>query len=190
MDKARLVTLQRGAAELMENRALWEKEPFAEALLPLLELLADMDPKSAEKLTREHTRLFTVKPLTPPYESLYTAPHAEGRGWVIAQLERVYARNGLAISELNELPDHLAVELEFMSFLCEQEVVALQAEDAARGLIFFKAQESFLVKHLLRWVPSFSKKVRGVNPDSTYGLVLKALESFLRSPRLCLYGVR
>jgi DMSO reductase family type II enzyme chaperone len=178
-EEKRLNTLRQGAGELLENQPLWETEPYAGVLRSLLERLVTLDEQAAAGLTREYTHLFAVKAVADPYESLYTTPHAEARGWVITQLERVYGRHGLVVSGLNELPDHLAVELEFLSYLCDQEASASQAGDAVAALKFVTAQESFLEKHLLRWAPRLSQKVFDSMPDSMYGLVMSALMGFL-----------
>jgi len=56
--------------------------------------------------------------------------------------------------------DHIGVELEFMHYLVEAEISALNAgdEDAAKHFQF--AQKSFLNKHLLKWAPMYLINVK------------------------------
>lgn len=180
-DEERLDTLCRGAKELLENAASWEIEPYAASLRRLLEHLVALDEPGTAELVRVYSKLFAVKPLAPPYESLYTAPNAEARGWVTAQLERIYGRFGLAISELNELPDHLAVELEFMSFLCAREGDASMAGDPATRERARETKLRFLNQHLAVWVPALACRVREVDQARFYPLALEALVDFLHT---------
>lgn len=174
-DQERLNTLRAGAAELLECRSLWGNESYAEPLSLVLKKLACLDDQDGEALASENSRLFAVRPLAPPYESLYTAPSTEGRGWVSAQLERLYGRYGLAINSLNELPDHLAVELEFLSYLCEQEATAMQTGDTQGAQAYHQAQADFLDRHLRKWLGAFCSKVQAAAPAGFYADVVEAL---------------
>jgi TorA maturation chaperone TorD len=127
--------------------------------------------QDAEDLWRalklEHTRLF-VGPghvPAPPYESVYRqdVPMFE-RGLLMGrstrQVRQEYAAAGLQLApDYTDLPDHIAAELEFMSFLCSKEAGAWQADDgkAARGRA--STQRLFLTQHLSRWVPAFCQAV-------------------------------
>lgn len=180
LDKERLNTLHQGAVELLENHTLWESETYATSLRSLLEQLTSMDNFSKEAMARDNSRLFTIRPMVPPYESLYTTPSTESRGWVSAQLERLYARYGLVLSEMNEMPDHLAVELEFMSYLCELEAGAQQVEDRQSAEAYQQAQADFLDRHLRKWLGKFCLKVRAASPDGFYADTVDALAAYIR----------
>ena len=74
------------------------------------------------------------------------------------EVKKLYQMFGLEPNpELNELPDHLINELEFMHFLSHQAV------EANRGLLadgdsrkqYVHAQKDFLERHLSLWVPKF-----------------------------------
>lgn len=129
------------------------------------------DGLDAEELYRslkqEYTRLFIGpgKLPAPPYESVYRqdVPELElglvmGRSTVDAR--RRYAEAGLHLSpDFTDLPDHVAVELEFMYFLCAKEAEAWQAEDRETALRHQSAQYAFLGEHLVQWIPSFCQAV-------------------------------
>lgn len=84
------------------------------------------------------------------------------------------------IAPLTERDDHVAVELEFLSFLCERESDSWAREltDAARQLR--RQQKSFLDDHLGRWLPEFCRRVQTRTRSDVYrGLALLA-DAWLR----------
>jgi TorA maturation chaperone TorD len=110
----------------------------------------------------EHTYLFiTARPHVPapPYESAYS-----GRGYLMGepalQVLELYREAGLAMhKEYDALPDHFSAELEFLSYLIQQELEAEQAGDTVNAATWQDRQTSFLDKHLLQWGPRFLAKV-------------------------------
>ena len=52
--------------------------------------------------------------------------------------------------------DHIAVELEFMHFLCAREIEALSRQDSDEAQGLRAKQRHFLEKHLAAWVPQFT----------------------------------
>jgi TorA maturation chaperone TorD len=95
-----------------------------------------------------------------PFESVYTS--AEGllmqkaRDEVLAE----YRKEGLdRIGEFKEPEDHIAIELEFMSYLCQKTAEAIQAGDRDAVVGYLQKQKEFLEKHLLVWIPRFCKDV-------------------------------
>lgn len=81
--------------------------------------------------------------------SLNEASHVELEASVLfEELVRFYEHFGLRRQEQAGLPDHLAVELEFMHFLSELEQAAVaRGEDVAA---VHAAQRDFLDRHVLR----------------------------------------
>lgn len=104
----------------------------------------------------EHTYLFiTARPHVPapPYESAYT-----GRGFLmgepVSQVLEAYREAGLAMHrDYDALPDHVAAELEFVSYLVQQETEAGESGE------WCDRQHRFLEEHLLRWGTTFLEKV-------------------------------
>lgn len=182
-DETSFQTLQKGAEELFQMEILWAKLPFADSLRSLLSQLKKLNGTAVTQLSQEHNRLFLINPLVPPYESIFLASEPQARGWIAAHLERTYERYGLAISALNELPDHLAVELEFMSYLCEQEALAWQADDAEAQARFAEAQRAFIEQHLSHWLPDLHERVRAFEPNGLYAQVTEALNAFMLGTR-------
>ncbi len=136
---------------------------------------------------QEYVHLFLVNPdgpLCPPYESFYLDPDREAAGWIPAQLEREYATAGLMLSpRLKEQPDHAAVELEFMAYLCDQEAQAWEEEVLEGAFQVLERQRAFLTGHLGRWFPAFTRRLTLVAEESLYGVTAAAAHAFVHHDR-------
>jgi len=110
----------------------------------------------------QYNRLF-VGPGAPrvyPYESLYRDSTGLVMGPSAGEALQAYRRNGLAINTaFKDLPDHIAVELEFMARLCCEEARAESAGRADLALRLKQEQRSFLNAHLASWLPAMCEKV-------------------------------
>lgn len=104
-----------------------------------------------------------------PYESLYNYPLGEiSRFWGKAteEVQKFYKSAGLMIDEeIDLIPDHLSVELLFMSYLIEQ------------GLIEY--QKGFIEKHLFVWVPAYCDEVQKLAKTTFYKEVAVLLREFI-----------
>jgi TorA maturation chaperone TorD len=52
-------------------------------------------------------------------------------------------------------PDHLGIELEFLSVLCAKEAEAVEAGNAPYAGVVRGVQRAFLTTHLLAWAPMY-----------------------------------
>jgi TorA maturation chaperone TorD len=91
-----------------------------------------------------------------PYESVYTSPERllmqQARDEVLAE----YRQEDLArIVEFRQPEDHIAIELEFMAYLCQKTAEAVEAGNSAAAVTYLRKQKGFLDRHLLVWVPQF-----------------------------------
>jgi TorA maturation chaperone TorD len=93
-----------------------------------------------------------------PYEGAYLAPEVAGP--LAAALLKDYARAGLNVTA-NDLPDHVSVELEYMSYLCDLELETLRSQETERNERIRIAQREFLAQHLCRWLPSLVERIAG-----------------------------
>lgn len=181
-DDDRSATLQVVAGELLRSKSLWGGFGFSDPLARLLKVLSDLNREATDEIEEEYVRLFLVKPIAPPYESFYLDPDGQARGWMAVQIEREYRDAGLILSpDQKKLPDHVAVELEFMAFLCGQQAQALEEDATDEGLTLKERQRTFMAQHLGRWFPRFARQVReATTVDSLYGTVMEAAYAFLR----------
>jgi DMSO reductase family type II enzyme chaperone len=110
----------------------------------------------------EYNRLFVGPgvPLVYPYESLYRGSMSLVMGPSTGAVLQAYRQSGLAInSAFKDLPDHIAVELEFMARLCCEEARAGSAGRVDLVLRLRQEQRSFLYAHLASWLPAMCEKV-------------------------------
>ena len=110
-------------------------------------------------LREEFVALFIAdrKRFCAPYEGAYLGQIDYAVPMPILLLEREYAREGL-LPPKHELPDHLAVELEFLSYLCGKEITTAIGGGETAPIV--SAQRSFIARHLARWLPPFTRKVQ------------------------------
>lgn len=160
--------------------------PFAEfsfwiqwkRLLAALWGLRDTDRAALEAAYVPNFMVSSEAALCGAYESAHVEKEATGR--VLAELDREYARAGLLLAEVcPDPPDHIAVELEFMSVLCGGEAEAWRrkaVDDAAAQL---EREARFLGRHLGWWLPEFASTVARHDPDSLYAIATDAAWAFV-----------
>ncbi len=129
---------------------------------------------SDEELSVEFARLF-VGPFelkAPPYGSVYIDEGRRVMGDSTMEIVKLYRETGLVInSDFKDLPDHIAVELEYMYYLIYQEVEFLQSSQSSRAAEFLKYQEMFLNRFLGQWISAFCEKVRENAENDFYKLL-------------------
>lgn len=134
-------------------------------------------------LEEQHVALFGASKagtLCPPYESVFMSPSGQPDGLLMARVEAAYSEIGIAPSpDTGELPDHVAIELEFMAMLCGQEAAAWEANvvaDAARSM---RRAKRFLEGHLSVWLPAFSRQLARADKDGFYRTVSEGAAAFV-----------
>ena len=146
------------------------------------------DTYTEEELTVEYSRLF-VGPFglkAPPYGSIYLDNERTVMGPSTMETIRFYEEEGLARDEsFDELPDHIAVELEFMYFLIFKEAEALQKGESERADVYRQKQEDFRSRFLDKWVPALCRNMKE-GSDNCFYLALAdclcTLISFVSAP--------
>jgi putative dimethyl sulfoxide reductase chaperone len=135
------------------------------------------------RLDLEYNRLF-VGPgrlPCPPYESVHRSDRPEMElGTVLgpstAEVKKAYTEAGLVIGPaFRDLPDHIAVELEFMHFLCIKEL-----ESKGDGAKWHQMQKEFVRSHLKPWVGAFTAKTVANTRSPFYRLAATLLDEFVK----------
>ena len=131
-------------------------------------------------IEREHSRLFGVGLAATPYETEYDPLVSARKGHRLADLLGFYEAFGLRLADhRKEFPDHIAVELEFMSLLL---LKAAHAEAEAMGearAVSEEAAVKFLADHLGAWGGTFADRVEAVTQDDFYRFSARLLRGFL-----------
>ena len=124
----------------------------------------------------EHARLFTGpgRPAVPSYASQYldVAPDSVPRlnGAAAAYAAAAYEAEGVVPVELpRELPDHVAIELEFLFHLCRREECAWDGGDSVEAGRLRRALDRFLREHAAPFFAGFAGAVRAAAPSGLYG---------------------
>jgi len=135
-----------------------------------------------DELEIEYTRLFVnayPRIPTPPYSSVYLDKDHQVWGPGTAQAGRFYEEAGLCPSaDFADIPDHIAAELEFVSYLVlEQHKAPTGEADAGRNMA--ELEERFLADHFLKWVPVFLDRVTASTESVFYGGVARLALRFV-----------
>jgi DMSO reductase family type II enzyme chaperone len=140
----------------------------------------------ADDLFAEYDRVFGVGPVVdcPPYETeFFNNQEPFFRAQQMADVAGFYQAFGLNISKSRpERPDHIALELEFMSWLVFKERMALERNDpqgVADAYVCRDAQEDFLTDHMVWWMPSYATGLRKKAGDGPYACLGRMLSAFL-----------
>ncbi len=136
---------------------------------------------TAQELLIEYTRLLIgpFKAVVSPYSSLYFGSEtlmSDETVWVVD----FYRKAGLKFDqETKEVPDHIAIETEFMYWLIHNEIKALDSGDRDRAFSLWENQREFLAKHYNKWVPAFCAEVATETSNEYFKLLSECFNKFL-----------
>ncbi len=135
----------------------------------------------------EYARLF-IGPgpaLVSPYQTIYCdPPHPDGSvvmmGQSAARVKKAYQEAGLTVaSDYREPPDHIAVEFEFLYYLCKRESDAWQ-EDNNAARKWRSLERRFIDENLGKWALEFCRQVTEVSQIGFYVAVALLADTFIR----------
>jgi putative dimethyl sulfoxide reductase chaperone len=182
-DTDRLVDLADAAREAQADDDLTAIFPHSDAWQQTLALLSNMSEHDRTIIQKEFTQLFeavTGAPPCPVVESFYRERGGQETGWITAQLIQRFQQAGLAVaSSTSTAPDHIAVELEFMAFLCGHEQLAWTGHVADSGMRSLKRQRAFLRRHLSQWLPDLAGRIAVTCPNGFHAVAAEAARAFV-----------
>ncbi len=175
--------LGEAVAWLGTDAALYE--PALAALVAAGSAVAEGEPDAAlAALAVEHARLFTGpgRPAVRCYATQYLEPADDrpGRlnGAAAAYAAAAYAAEGVAAADAQpELPDHVAVELEFLYHLCRSEEAAWERDAADDALRLRRSLDAFLREHAARFFGEFAAAVHAAAPARLYAALADLLDA-------------
>ncbi len=132
---------------------------------------------SFDDFSADYIRIFDAAPGGPPCP-LYEGFYAQDRQVVMGDLMRFYDYFDLKLNpQQKEMPDHIAVEMEFMHYLTFREAGALQrGKDVSP---YRRAQRDFFERHLLKWIPKVTAKLQALPPPAYFGSFFGFLNALL-----------
>lgn len=147
-------------------------------------LEGDLDKKLLDDLAVEYTRLFIGpgKHVAP-----YAAVYLGGEGASLWGPETIWVKKFIEAAgfdyrtDYHDLPDHVAVELEFMQEITANEAEALENEDRVRAEKLKRIEEEFMTTHMVKWVPRFCRRVQDQAEFPFYRAMARLTEDFILS---------
>jgi TorA maturation chaperone TorD len=124
-----------------------------------------------EDLLVDYTRLFLgpVEALARPYASVWMGGDKALMQETTMAVVKLYEEGGFEIADdFRELPDHIAVELEFLYLLLFRESLALGSAGPAAQPAAAALRKHFLDGHLARWVGPFTAALKGGAQSAFY----------------------
>lgn len=156
-------------------------------------LLIFPDDLSDEDIDVEFIRFFEAGPGTPPC-SLVEGSYRDGRRSILKDLILFYNYFGLSYKEgsLEDRPDHLIYEMEFLHYLTFLNLRAMKNDEAYKGYVL--AQRDFIERHPKEFVEKladqadkvFKGLVEGVNREviGFYNNLIQLLKRFIEADYL------
>jgi TorA maturation chaperone TorD len=137
---------------------------------------------SVEEMELEYARLFghTPQGTCPLYGTEY-AESEEGlqQPHELGDIMAFYRAFGLKLADsYYERVDFIAVECEFLSFLCQKLAYAHEHGDERLWQAVEDAQRKFFAEHFGRWVPAFSRHCGGKIQEGIYRAVVEGTLAF------------
>lgn len=136
-----------------------------------------------QDLLVDYTRLFLGAPqaLASPYASVWLSGEPGLMQDSTMDLQRLYREGGFEIDpEFRDLPDHVAVELEFLYLLSHECNRARAAADAPALQSALSLRQAFLAGHLGRWLAPFVAAVNAHAQCDFYRELATFTEVFVR----------
>lgn len=145
-----------------------------------------------ESLAVEHARLF-IGPfhmVAPPYGSIYLDNTKTVMGESTGKVSAFYKACGLQLADdFHELPDHFAVELEFMSFLAFKQREAESVGDHGKIRRYVSLQEEFVDRFLIHWLEPFTRAIIDDGESPFYQSVARCTATFIKADHASLKSV-
>jgi DMSO reductase family type II enzyme chaperone len=171
--------------DLNEYVSAWRTIGFdaSREMAEIMDWRSSMSPQEAlQALQEEHTRLFVnafPRVPAPPYSSVYLDQKAHPEVWGDSTVRavRFYEAAGLyPAADFNDIPDHIAAELEFVSYLISaQQNIA--GNNASQNLA--DIEKTFLADHLFLWAPVFFSRVMDCNETTFYKAISTMAHRFI-----------
>lgn len=131
-----------------------------------------------DELQRAHAKVFTIIESRdcPTYETAYRGRDVFRQAHLMADVAGFYRAHGLRVGRRErERPDHITVQLEFMSFMAAKEAYARAQLGDEQVEICQRTEALFLRDHLGTWGPGFGRRLWLVAEHELYrsiGLLL------------------
>ncbi len=119
-------------------------------------------------------------PPNPPYESVYRGDEQVFSD-TTSKVIQYYRDIGLGMNNdyQGEPPDHIGIELDFMSNLCRMEAKEWEKGDVSKSLSLLNNENKFLQEHILTWVFVLCKQIKKYGKTDFYRGLAESTESWV-----------
>lgn len=136
-----------------------------------------------ETLLVDYARLFIIAPgqvRAMPYASFWLTDDQSGRHEATMAVLDLYAQGGFDVSDdLHELPDHIAVELEFLYLLIFAQNQAQLGGNAEELAVANERHRHFVIEHLNIWIGAFATALKSGAETAFYRELAELTEHFV-----------
>ncbi len=144
---------------------------------------AEFVAQDMETLLVDYTALFIgpAQPRAMPYASFWLTDDQSMRHEATMAVLDFYEQGGFDVSEeIHELPDHVAVELEFLYLLIFAQNQAQLGGDAEALAAANALHRRFVVEHLNAWLGDFAAAVKAGTGTAFYRELVELTGKFIR----------
>lgn len=134
-----------------------------------------------EDLLVDYTRLFLgpERAVAQPYGSVWQEGAQSLMQDSTLAVVSLYAQNAFALEEdVTDLPDHVAVELEFLYAQLFREAAARRDGDVNEMSLARQARKALLDVHLGRWMPPFTAAIEAGAQTEFYRVLARVARDF------------
>ena len=133
-----------------------------------------------ESLKIDYSKLFVgpYRLFAPPYGSVYLEDTRRIMGNSTMDVMNKYREEGLDIG-IKEIPDHIAIELEFMYLLIFKQVEAIRNSNSENAVSYLRKQKAFLESHLGLWVSEFASNIEANGQTEFYKNLARSTKLFI-----------
>lgn len=136
-----------------------------------------------KELVIEASRLFIgpFELLVPLYGSCHLEENRQVMGDSTVAVQKFYREWGIELSsDAKEMPDHLAVELEFLHFLLHEQATAINAGDDKAASSARQAHADFFERFLFPFARSVTKQLKAASGHKFYVALADLLDLFIQ----------
>ncbi len=129
-----------------------------------------------EALSLAYARLFLgpFEILAPPYASFYLEPDHKVMGATSFWVAERYVEAGLKPGDgPKEIPDHVALEWEFLYYLTYQYLTSRESN-------WLEMRENFIRVHMRRWIPMLSKEIKKAETHPFYSYCAELMVDLIK----------
>jgi TorA maturation chaperone TorD len=167
---------------LCENLAQLLQHSTPEGAKAAEDMLISLQKYDQQQLSIDHAALFVgpFELIAAPYSSVWREKQRLVMGDSTMDVKRFYDEADLQ-TDVSEPPDHVAIMLEFMSYLCQREAEAVSLSASEDAKKYADLQKRFYREALSPWIADFCNAITKGTDNSFYTNLATALSHYIKS---------